>query len=72
MRKTSLVSFLVIALGACGLAACSGPAAGVSDDVRVDVTQNTEPRIIGGSPLTSAQDATVFIDSSATASAPAR
>src|SRR3569833_1903269 len=66
MRKTSLVSFLALAFGGisalCGLAACSGPAAGSSDDVRVDVAQSTEPRIIGGSPSTAAQDATGFID----------
>jgi V8-like Glu-specific endopeptidase len=64
MRKTSLVSILVLAVGASGLAACSGPAssAGAPDDVRVGVTESTQPRIIGGSPSSAAQDATVFID----------
>jgi trypsin len=62
MRKAgSLVTFLVLGV-ATSSAACSGAQPDASDDVRVGARQDTQPRIIGGTPSRAAQDATVFID----------
>lgn len=62
MRKAgSLVAIFVLGLAASS-AACSGAPPETSGDVRVVATQDTQPRIIGGTPSSAAQDATVFID----------
>jgi secreted trypsin-like serine protease len=59
-RSLPLASGLVMAL--LGLVACSAAPASAPEDVRVGVNEGTDPRIIGGSPSSAAQDATVFIN----------
>ena len=52
---------LPLAGGLVGLVACRAAPSSAPEGVRAGVPQGTDPRTIGGSPSTAAEDATVFI-----------